>query len=86
MMLHILFGHRKESYEGENAPEPLLCWSEFEVDDNPKGFNDAVLRTLQERASDFEVTRLILVHVDGDAILRILRDPPVIEGKVVHEP
>ncbi len=41
---------------------------------------------MQERASDFEVTRLILVRIDGDAITRILREPPVIAGEVVHDP
>lgn len=86
MNLHILFGHRKESYPGEHAPEPLLCWSEFEVDENPDGYDADVLRTLQERAIDFEVTRLILVRVDADAIGRLLREPPVIVGEIVRDP
>jgi hypothetical protein len=86
MNLHILFGHRKESYEGEYTPEPLLCWSEFEVDDNPEGFDADVLKTLKERGTDFEVTRLILIRVNGDAITRILRQPPVLAGEVVPDP
>ena len=89
MKLHILFGHRHEVYAGEHAPEPLLCWSEFEVEENPDGFETAVKEILTERSKDFAKMRMFDVHVDDDAIVRALHEKPVLRGKVeaaAHEP
>lgn len=82
MKLHILFGHRHELYVGEHAPEPLLCWSEFEVEENPDGFEAAVKETLTARSKDFAATRLFAVHVDDDLVVRALHETPVLRSKV----
>lgn len=82
MKLHILFGHRKESYEGEFEPEPLLCWSESEVDENPEGFAEDVEKTLLERGKDFERTRMFTVRVNGEAIVRQMYEVPELEGEL----
>ena len=82
MKLHILFGHRPELYAGEHAPEPLLCWSEYEVEDNPDGYEEAIKEALAERSKDFAATRLFIVHVDDDAIVRALHERPVLRAKV----
>ncbi len=82
MKLHILFGQRKQRYDGEHAPEPLLCWSEYEVDENPGGFEEACDRIRREKESEFSAFRLILVGVDGDRIERLLNQPPTVQGTV----
>lgn len=80
MNLHILFAQRRQSYDGEHAPEALLCWTEFDVDENPDGFDEAVAEA--QKAPDFTAFRVILVKVDGDKIDRLLNRPPVIQGEI----
>jgi hypothetical protein len=86
MKLHILFGHRPELYAGEHAPEPLLCWSEHEVEENPDGYEAEVKKTLAERGKDFAATRLFVVYVDDDAIVRALHERPALRAKVEPDP
>ena len=86
MKLHILFGHRKESYEGEYAPEPLLCWSEHEVQENGEGFADEVERTLAARGKDFQRTQMFVVRVDEDTILRDMYELTELEGDLAKAP
>ena len=83
MKLHILFGHRAERYPGEYAPEPLLCWSQCEIDDNPAGFEEDVERIVATQGKDFAVTRMFVVNVDEDQIVRRMREPSEINGELL---
>lgn len=85
MNLHILFGQRKQSYAGEHAPEPLLCWSEYEIEENPEGFDQEVLEKTKKAESDFSAVRLIVVEVDQDKIARLLNEPPTVKGTVCSD-
>lgn len=78
----VLFGQRKERYDGEHAPEPVLCWSEFEVDDNPDGWEKAVHSKKAAYAEGFQAFRIVAVNVDGDKIRKLLLGMPVVEGGV----
>ncbi len=83
MKLYVMFGQRKESYPGEYAPEALLCWDEFCVDENPQGFEDACAAAEQEATkNDIVRTKIMAINVDGHKISRLLNETPEIEGKV----
>ena len=82
MNLHILFGQRKQSYAGEYAPEVLVCWTESDVEENPEGFDQAVLEAVEKAKSDFSATRVLIVSVNAQKITRLLNESPVIEGTV----
>lgn len=84
MNLHILFGQRIQAREGEYAPEVLLCWTEYDIDENPEGFDEEVERAQEKAASDFSTTRVIIVQVDQDRITRLLNEAPVVKGKVLE--
>jgi hypothetical protein len=82
MKLHILFGQRKEAYEGEHAPEPLLCWSEFEIDDNPEGWEEAKEKEIENGKSWLQATREICLSVDGDRIRQLLVGIPTVAASI----
>ena len=66
MKLHIIFGQRKCSYEGEYGPEALDVADEFTVEDNP----DWLEKRLKEHRRDksFESVAVLVVRVPGKAI------------------
>lgn len=82
MDLHILFGQRKESYEGEHAPEVLLCWTEYDVEENGAGWDEACTKATEENAGHMHAIREIRVTCDGDQIRRLLITSPAILGTI----
>ena len=82
MNLHILFGQRRQSYDGEFAPEPLLCWSAYEIDENPEGYDGAVEAAQKKAEKDFSSTQVFIIKVDGEKIAKILNEPVVIKGEI----
>jgi hypothetical protein len=82
MDLHILFGQRKESYDGEHAPEALVCWTEYDVDENAEGWQEAVAKAKAENGEHMLAMREIRVTCDGDHIRRLLLGSPAILGTV----
>lgn len=82
MKLFILFGHRQEEYDGQFAPEALVCWDEFCVEENPDGFEEECAKYLKKTEGEFAATRVIQVEVDGEEIIRHLTGTPTIEGAV----
>lgn len=87
MKLFVLFGQRKESYSGEYAPEALLCWDEFCVEENPDGFEEACAAAKKEaQKNEIVRTRLIEIKVDGDKIDKLLNGNPSIEGFISEAP
>lgn len=82
MKLFVLFGQRKQRYDGEFGPEALVCWDEFCVDENPGGFEEACACHIAARGGEFSSTRVIEIRVDGDKIAKLLNKNPVVEGEV----
>jgi hypothetical protein len=80
MQLHILFGQRKENYPGEFAPEPLLTWSEHEVEDNPDRFRRECDEQMRSSEPHFEAFRVFKVAVDATEIKRLLTQTPEVVG------
>lgn len=83
MKLYVLFGQRKEQY----APEALLCWEEYSVDENPDGWEEAVEAEKAKalKSEDFSALRVITVAVDGNKIARLLNDTPAVTGTIEEE-
>src|ERR1700677_3385044 len=80
MDLHILFGQRKEQYDGEHTPEALLCWTEYDIEENAEGWDIAVAATKETNAANMMAMRVVRVAVDGDKIRSLLVVPPRVEG------
>jgi len=84
MKLYILFGQRPEEYAGQYAPEALVCWDQFCIEENPDGFDEDCKKALERCGKDaFAATKVIKVEVDGDEITRLLIGAPTIEGTIV---
>jgi hypothetical protein len=82
MNILVLFGQRRERYEGEYAPEVMLAWDEATVEENPDGFDKAVDDARREAGDDMASTRIVRVTVDGDRIRRLLVGTPTVAGEV----
>lgn len=82
MKLHILFGQRKQRYDGEYGPEVLDCWDEYSINENPDGYETAMAGAMAAQASEMSAMRVIVVEVDGDKIERLLNREPVVKGEV----
>jgi hypothetical protein len=85
MDLHILFIQRKESYPGECAPEALVVWDEYSVDENPEGFENAIKLSLAGQGSDVAAHRVIRVRVDQERIHKLLVKVPTVDGSIIED-
>lgn len=84
MKLRILFGQRKENYEGQYGPEAILCWDEFCIDENPAEFDKQVDTTIDSLKSDFSSFKIIDIEVNQEKIRQMLSASiPVLPGRVV---
>jgi hypothetical protein len=83
MKLYILFGQRKESYEGEHAPEALVCWEEDAVDGNAEGFEEAVEAAQAKYNQCMIAMRVIEVTVDQKQIRQMLIGKKTVAGTIV---
>lgn len=84
MDLFILFIQRKESYEGEYAPEALVVWDEFAMDENPEGFEEVCKKELVANGDQVMAHKVIRVRVDGDKIRKLLVGTSVLNGEIVE--
>lgn len=82
MWLHILFGQRMQRYDGEYAPEPLECWSEYEVDENPEGFQEAIKKHQAKLGNEFDKMQVFKVRVDQDFIDCFMNGTPSMDGDI----
>ncbi len=85
MKLHIIFGQRVCSYEGEHAPEVLDCWDEYSFEANPEGFDQAVRKAQNRTAGpspEFSSVAVIDVTIDGDAVDRRLNQNLKLKGTI----
>jgi hypothetical protein len=66
MEITVLFIQRKESYDGEYAPEALIVADEYTMDVNPEFFDEEVKRVLE--GSDISGHTIVSFEVDQDLI------------------
>jgi len=82
MRLHILFGQRRETYEGEYAPEALVVWDDYTFNENPEGFDKDVKDAEIAFATEMVAMRVFLVEVDQDKLRRLLLSMPTLQGDI----
>ena len=82
MKIHVLFGQRKEGYEGQYGPEVLAACDEFTVDENPEGWEETEDRALADNMNEMMAMKVIDIEVDGDCIRKLLIGTPVIKGEI----
>ena len=82
MRIHVLFGQRKEDYDGQYAPEALLAWDEYSREDNYDGFEEAVENEKKTVGDQMTAMRVIDLEVDGDKIRRLLIGTPVVKATI----
>jgi hypothetical protein len=83
MKIHVLFGQRRERYEGEHAPEILCAWDEWSIEENPDGFSEAVELARKEVGEEMVATRVIILDVDGDKIRKMLVGVPRVAAEIL---
>ena len=83
MILKVLFIQRICSYDGEYAPEALVCVDEYSYSDNPAWFNNEVETQLETNKTDIYSHAIIDIEVDYDKIFSILNRNPKIQGKIL---
>lgn len=78
--LYIIFALRKESYEGQHAPEALEIMDEWAYEGNPEWLN----KKLAEYQKDDEFTKveLVTVNVSQDGLEKIMRPKNELVGKI----
>jgi len=87
MDLRVLFMQRTERYEGQHAPEAVLCWDEYSIDENPEGFNEALEKAKKPFSKD-EVAgfALVRISIDGDKVRAMcLEQIHKLEGEVSRD-
>lgn len=84
MKLYVLFGQRKEDYEGQFGVEALYCASEYDMDENPEYLHKK--KELQQRNEDFEALEIVTLEVNEAEIEAILRlKHKTVQTKIVME-
>jgi hypothetical protein len=82
MKIHVLFGQRKEHYDGEFGPEVLAACDEFTADENPEGWDEELEKIKAEHVTEMAEMKVIDIEVDGDRIRKLLIGTPVIKGEI----
>lgn len=70
MVVYILFGQRKESYEGQHAPEALSVMDEYSYDENPNYMT--AQKEEADKSDEFVSTDIFQVDL-GDGAVDALR-------------
>ena len=78
MKLYILFGHRKERYEGEFAPEALEIMDEYNCDDNPSWLSEKLKE--YEQSGDFDLLKIMTVHINTQTFERLFFETEELQG------
>jgi len=69
MQIHTLWGERK-GFEG-GFPELMVAWSEYQIEDNPEGFDEACAAEAATWGDELASTRLVLLTVDIEKIANL---------------
>lgn len=74
MKIHILFGHRKESYDGEHAPEALEVADEYTNEENP----DWILCKAAdaEKSQEWQTVKIVELEISQSALMSALYPKP----------
>ncbi len=83
MDLHILFIQRKEEYPEQFAPEALVVWDEYCVEENPEGFEAACAEAIKSVGDDLLAHKVVRFRVSQPKIRELLLETPVIEAKLL---
>lgn len=78
MKLICLFGTRKHSLD---APELMLAWDEYSMDENPEGFSQECKDARKSWGEDLEQWRTIEIEIDEER-LRAHFETPTWNGDV----
>ena len=83
MDLYIIFGQRKESYEGEHAPEALDIITEWDLEGNPEWLDEH----LQQWRKDKNYVNILAIKVEVNQlkIRRMLLADETLKGTVVED-
>ena len=82
MILKVLFIQRKCSYDGEFAPEAMVCVDEFCFNENPKWFENEVENYLEEQADGISSHAVVDIEIDHKKLSSILNNNPTIKGEI----
>jgi len=82
MKIHVLFGVRKEAYEGQYGTEVRLAWDEYCIEENPEGWDEAVEKERQAIGDDMQAMRVVVLDVNENEIRKLIIGTPVVEAKI----
>lgn len=85
MDLHILFIQRKETYPMEYAPEALVVWDEYAMEENPEGFEELCAKSLKEHGDQVAAHRVVRLRVDQAKIRELLLGTPLVKAELLAE-
>lgn len=71
MLLHVLFGQRKEAYEGEYAPEALNVMTEYDYAENPQWLLDKLDRESKEK--HWESVKIVKIEISLKELMEAVR-------------
>ena len=81
MRLYIIFGLRKESYEGQHAPEALEVMDEYSYEENAEWLNNKLSSYKAE--DEFMNVEIVTVNISHDKLDKIMRKQDnEIEGEI----
>jgi hypothetical protein len=84
MSVRVLFIQRKEGYEGEYAPEAILCQDEFSEEENPDWFDYEMTKQLSDLKDDVIGHCVVRFEVDQDRIRELcFKREETIEAKEI---
>lgn len=77
MEIRTLWAKRRDSYPGEHAPELLVAWDEFSIDDYREGWEDAKASELAAMEGDLVASAELVIDVPDDAVFALFESPKV---------
>lgn len=80
MKIHTLWGERK-GFEGD-YPELMVAWTEYQMDENSRGFEEDCAKEIAYWGNDLAATRMVILTVDIEKIANLF-DPMEIAAEVV---
>lgn len=66
MKLYVLFGQRKETYEGQFAPEALDVIDEYSMEDNTEYMDKSLAQQMEKYGDHFEGMAWFPIVIEGD--------------------
>lgn len=89
MKIYTLWAQRTEHHPGEYAPELLVAWDEYCMDENGEGYDEEVKAAIERNGGlgpgkGLAAVREITIEVPDGAIEKAFATP-VIEGTIADE-